>query len=117
MSYDGLGGSQELRADRREPPHWRCGAMAEQTSIETVKPIIAQCRRDIAAAWAHIEAAREVLRRSRPLQERWTEQIAAAAATAAVDPELAPGRLRSEGFVMIPALARRRRSRRRSASG
>jgi len=84
--------------------------MAVESPIEVVKPIIAQCRRDIAVAWTHIEAAREVLKRSRPLQARWSEQRAEA-----VSEELSHDRPRSEGFVMVPAL-KRRHSRRRSAS-
>ena len=91
--------------------------MAEQTSteqslIETVKPIIAQCRREIAAAWTHVDAAREVLHRSRPLQARWAKDLALAEIAS---PELSHDRPRSEGFVMVPAL-KRRRSRRRLAS-
>ena len=49
--------------------------MAEQVvSIEAMaRPLIEQCRRKIAAAWAQIEAAREVLKRNRWLVERWAE--------------------------------------------
>jgi hypothetical protein len=49
--------------------------MAEQVvSIEAMaRPLIEQCRRDIAAGWAQIEAAREVLKRGRWLIERWAE--------------------------------------------
>ena len=92
--------------------------MAEQSPIEAAKPIIAQCRRDIAGGWTHVDAAREELKRTRVLHERWAEQIKAVAAAqaAVVSEELSHDRPRSEGFVMIPAL-KRRRSRRRSASG
>ncbi len=93
--------------------------MAEQSPIKTVQPIIAQCRRDIAAAWTQVEAARAELERTRVLHERWSEQMeaaAAAAAATAVSEELSHDRPRSEGFVMVPAL-KRRRSRRPSASG
>jgi hypothetical protein len=38
------------------------------------QPLIAQCRREIAAAWIHIEAAREMLKRGRWLLARWAEQ-------------------------------------------
>jgi hypothetical protein len=50
-------------------------AVADQAlSIEAIaRPLIAQCRRDIAAAWAQVESAREVLGRSRWLVERWTD--------------------------------------------
>jgi len=37
-------------------------------------PLIAQCRREIAAAWVHIEAAKEMLKRGRWLLARWAEQ-------------------------------------------
>jgi hypothetical protein len=49
--------------------------MAEQVvSIETMaRPLIEQCRREIAAAWVQVEAAREVLKRNRWLIERWAE--------------------------------------------
>jgi hypothetical protein len=49
--------------------------MAEQVvSTEAMaRPLIEQCRREISAAWVHIEAAREVLKRGRWLIERWAE--------------------------------------------
>jgi len=106
--------------EETEPPHWRCRAMAEQAPdavappIETVAQIVAQCRRDIAAAWSHVESARDVLRRSRPLQERLREQIASAARAAQAQEET-PHPPRSQGFVMIPR-APGERSRRRLVS-
>ena len=65
-------------SEETEPPHRRYRAMAEHDT-HTVAQIIAQCRRDIEAAWTQVQAARDVLRRSRPLQERWKEQLAAPA--------------------------------------
>jgi hypothetical protein len=49
--------------------------MAEEVvSVEAMaRPLIEQCRREIAAAWVQIEAAREVLKRGRWLIERWAE--------------------------------------------
>ena len=48
---------------------------AEAQSIEALaRPLIAQCRREIAAAWAQIEAAKDMLRRTRWLLARWAEQ-------------------------------------------
>jgi hypothetical protein len=49
--------------------------MAEQVvSIDAMaRPLIEQCRREIAAAWVQVEAAREVLKRNRWLIERWAE--------------------------------------------
>ena len=38
------------------------------------RPFIAQCRHEIAAAWVHIEAAKEMLKRGRWLLARWAEQ-------------------------------------------
>jgi len=124
----GLGGRA---AGSREPPHWRCRAMADESSnqasqnqaspIEAAKPIIAQCRREISAGWTHVDAARAQLERTRVVHERWAEQIRAVAAAMAaeaaiVSEELSHDRPRSEGFVMVPAL-KRNRKRRRSASG
>jgi hypothetical protein len=50
--------------------------MDEQAaSVDTfAQQIIEQCRREIAAAWLHIEAAKEILRHGRWLLERWAEQ-------------------------------------------
>ena len=84
------------------------------------KPIIAQCRREIAAGWTQVEAARTELKRTRVLHERWSELMkdaaaAAAAAAATASEELSHDRPRSEGFVMVPA-PKRSRNRRRSAS-
>jgi hypothetical protein len=91
----------------------------EESPIEIAEPIIAQCRREIAAGWTQVEAARTELKRTRVLHERWSELMKAAAAVAATaaaaSEELSHDRPRSEGFVMVPAL-KRRRSRRRSAS-
>src|SRR5262245_31949779 len=49
--------------------------MADQVvSTEAMaRPLIEQCRREIAAAWVQVEAAREVLKRNRWLIERWSE--------------------------------------------
>jgi hypothetical protein len=110
----------------REPPHQALLAMADESPdqkspIESAKPIIAQCRREIAAGWTQVEAARAELKRTRVLHERWSELMqaaaaAAAAAAATASEELSHDRPRSEGFVMVPAL-KRNRNRRRSASG
>jgi len=57
---------------------------ARAQSIETLTtPLIAQCRREIAAAWAQIEAAREMLARGRWLLVRWAEQSKSDAASEA----------------------------------
>jgi hypothetical protein len=103
---------QEL-ANRESP--------TEASPIEAAEPIIAQCRREIAAGWTHVNAARADLNRTRELHERWAEQIKALAAAIAAEAatmseELSHDRPRSEGFVMTPAL-KRNRNRRRSASG
>lgn len=47
--------------------------MAEQVvSVDAMaRPLIEQCRREIAAAWVQIEAAREALKSGRWLVERW----------------------------------------------
>ena len=92
----------------------------QESPTEMAKPIIAQCRREIAAGWTQVEAARTELKRTRVLHERWSELMkaaaaGAAAAAAAASQELSQDRPRSEGFVMVPA-AKRSRNRRRSAS-
>src|SRR3989442_14240976 len=91
----------------------------EESPIEIAEPIIAQCRGEIAAGWTQVEAARTELKRARVLHERWSElmKAAAAVAAAAATPSegLSQDRPRSEGFVMVPAL-KRRRTRRRSGS-
>src|SRR5882762_7097544 len=90
-------------------------SVIQESPTEIAKPIIAQCRREIAAGWTQIEAARTDLKRTRVLHERWSELMKAAAAVAAAaspSEELSHDRPRSEGFVMVPAL-KRRRSRRR----
>ena len=53
--------------------------MADQPClVEAIaRPLIEQCRREIAAAWVQIEAAREVLERGRWLVERWAERCRA----------------------------------------
>jgi hypothetical protein len=92
----------------------------QESPTEIAKPIIAQCRREIAAGWTQIEAARTELKRTRVLHERWSELMkaaaaAAAAASAAASEELSHDRPRSEGFLMVPA-PKRNRNRRRSVS-
>jgi hypothetical protein len=96
------------------------GLANQESPTEIAKPIIAQCRREIAAAWTQVEAARTELKRTRVLHERWSELMkaaaaAAAAAAATASEELSHDRPRSEGFVMVPS-PKRSRNRRRSAS-
>jgi hypothetical protein len=38
------------------------------------RPLIEQCRREVAAAWGYINAAGEILSRSRVLAAQWAEQ-------------------------------------------
>jgi hypothetical protein len=96
------------------------------------QPFIAQCRREIAAAWIHIEAAKEMLKRGRWLLARWAEQRQLLEATESARLAAAD---RSEAarigmFVGLEPASRRRRgtvssimpraafhTRRRSASG
>jgi hypothetical protein len=104
-------------ANRESAPQ---NAAPQDSPTEIAKPIIAQCRREIAAAWTQVEAARTELKRTRVLHERWSELMKAAAADAAAaaataSEELSHDRPRSEGFVMVPA-AKRSRNRRQSAS-
>jgi hypothetical protein len=49
--------------------------MAEAPSVEELAlRLIAQCRREIEAGWAQIEAARDTLRQTRWMVARWREQ-------------------------------------------
>lgn len=48
--------------------------MSDPVSEELALRLIAQCRREIEAGWAQIEAARETLRQTRWMVVRWTEQ-------------------------------------------
>jgi hypothetical protein len=48
--------------------------MAEPSVDALARQLITQCRREIEAAWAHIEAAKEILRQGRWLLKRWAEQ-------------------------------------------
>jgi hypothetical protein len=75
------------------------------------RDLIAQIRRDLAAAWEHVEAGRAILSRSAWLLARWREQ------TAAGEPSLvpAPGRVSMAGmFVEIEEERPRRRRPRRA---
>lgn len=95
-------------------------AVADQAlSVEAIaRPLIAQCRRDIAAAWAQVEAAREVLGRSRWLVERWTDPswMGAAHGIERIDLSDRSEAARIGMFVGIePATRRRKRSGRSPA--
>ena len=80
------------------------------------RQFIEQCRHDIAAAWTHVEAAKDVLRRSRWLVERWAVQANLDQVSELTPANLSVRRRRSRGFIMT-ASQTDRRSRRRSASG
>jgi hypothetical protein len=73
-----------LLCDGDEPP--RQGSAIQELPIEIAKPIIAQCRREIAAGLAQVEAARAELKRTRGMHERWAKQIRAVAAAMAAQP-------------------------------
>jgi hypothetical protein len=96
------------------------------------QPFIEQCRREIAAAWIHIEAAKDMLKRGRWVLVRWAEQRrsqeaseitrldAAGRSEAArigmfVGVELARRRRRRVAALVIPRAPSH--TRRRSASG
>ena len=44
------------------------------TAVPTARRHIEQCRREVEAAWIQIEAARDLLRRTRWLLARWAER-------------------------------------------
>jgi hypothetical protein len=101
-----------------------------------VAQIVAQCRREIAAAGVHIEGAREILQRSRWMLAQWAEQLQAPnpSETACLDSSARSEAARLGMFVgvapetrrhylrgsrMMPSISPRAAShtRRRSASG
>jgi hypothetical protein len=55
---------------------------AELPARPLIEPrsLIEHCRREIAAGWGYLEAARDILGRSRELQARWAEQLRLAVA-------------------------------------
>jgi hypothetical protein len=74
------------------------------------RELIAQIRRDIAAAWEHVEAGRAILSHSAWLLERWRTLDSSGGPSLVPD----PGRVSVAGmFVeMVEERPRRRRSRR-----
>jgi len=88
--------------------------VAEQTLIveAIARPLIEECRRDIAAAGVHIEAMRGILTRSRWLVARWDERRREDAITGGIRLP-ADDALRVSGFVTIEEQAEPRRRRRK----
>jgi hypothetical protein len=89
--------------------------MADQTGFAatTARALIEQCRRDIESGWQHVEAAREILRRTRWLVPRWEAQRRAIAqAQRAGLPKREPAR-----EMFIPVDPPPRRGRRGTRSG
>lgn len=90
----------------------------EAVSVETIaRPLIEQCRRDIASAWAQIEAAREVLSRGRWLIERWAERSRMAHGTEKVDLSDRSEAARIGMFVTVEPETHGRRGRRDRGGG
>ena len=87
--------------------------MLEQTlTIEAIaRPLIEQCRRDIAAAAAHLDAARAMLAGSRWLIARWDERRRADAVTGGIRLPAYDER-RASGFIEVEAERERPRARR-----
>jgi hypothetical protein len=77
--------------------------------MTTPRLLIEQCRSEIESAWRHLEAAREILRRSRPLLARWEEQRRAGFDIVKL-PDFVPARAGMFVFVQ-PAVRPRRRRR------
>jgi hypothetical protein len=90
--------------------------MADQsgTAEAIARQVIEQCRREIASAWTHVEAARDALRRSRWMLARWSEQIGMAKWNEHPQPEPSdrPAVLRIGKFVLVAPEAPIRSARR-----
>jgi hypothetical protein len=88
--------------------------VAEPTpTIEAIaRPIIEECRRDIAAAGLHIEAMRAILSGSRWLLARWNGRRREDAVTGGIHLP-AYDAMRASGFVDVEEAAEPRRQRRR----
>jgi hypothetical protein len=90
----------------------------EANPVEAVAwPLIEQCRREIAAAWGYVNAAREILVRSRALAALWTEQrrVAAANEEANLDAPNRSEAARIGMFVGVGLEARPRKRRHRNS--
>jgi hypothetical protein len=84
--------------------------------VALARPLIEQCRRDIEAGFHHLEAARDMVRRTRWLVARWEAQREAYANIGAVT--LANfDAARQAMFVDAKPETRRRRKSRRSRAG
>jgi hypothetical protein len=84
------------------------------------RQVIEQCRREIASAWTHVEAARDALRRSRWMLARWSEQIGMAKRNERREPQPSdrPQSVRIGKFVLaVPEAPIRSARRSRSARG
>ena len=86
--------------------------MAEQPfSLEALaRPIIVQCRCEIEAARIHIEAGKEILRRSRWLMARWESQRSDEGAATAI--RLPPFDVVKAGMLAFADTRRDHRNRR-----
>jgi hypothetical protein len=85
-------------------------------TIEAIaRPIIEECRRDIAAAGLHIEAMRAILSKSRRLVATWDARWREDAVTGGMHLP-AYDAMRASGFVDVEEAAEPPRRRRRRAS-
>jgi hypothetical protein len=92
--------------------------VTERSSFVEVlaRQLIEQCRRDVAAAALHIEAARAILKGSRWLLARWEERRQADAVSGGIRLP-AYDEVRATGFVTVEPEEPRRRRRKRRARG
>jgi hypothetical protein len=90
--------------------------MTDQTYsvLALARPLIEQCRRDIEAGFHHLEAARDMLRRTRWLVARWEAQREAYANVGAVTLANFDAARQAMFVAAKPEPRRRRRKSRRS---
>ena len=87
------------------------------SAVALARPLIEQCRREIEAGFHHLEAAREMLRRTRWLVARWEAQREAYANVGTVTLANFDAARQAMFVAVKPETQRRGRKSRRSRAG